>query len=237
MLLFVRGRLLDLRAWLAAELPARTNVAHALTLGALFLASAQAFNAVLPEGGLLRWLFSFFFLWTLWQQQFAPFDARRLLRSLAALFATAFVLKHMLLATLYAPDGGWLRRLAGALFAGVTEGALGAGESFAPATGYLAFFTLALYVAGLTLLPAAPAETEATDRARALALIDEYRQLAPAERALVRAELSRGEAKQLTAEAARAGQVSEAEVAANRSGETGGEIPQGQGRTDPARRS
>ena len=176
MLLFVRGQLLDLRAWLATALPARTNVAHALTLFALFFASAQAFNAVLPEAGLMRWLFAFFFLWTLWQQQFAAFDARRLLRSLVALFGTAFVLKHLLLASLYAPDGGWLKRLAGALVEGVTQGTLGAAESFAPATGYLAFFTLALYVAGLVLLPVAPAAE--VDRRDTRTHDNDYEQLA-----------------------------------------------------------
>ena len=76
----------------------------------LFFASAQAFNSVLPERGLLHWLFSFFFLWTLWNNQFSSFDARRLLRSLLVLFGTAFVLKQMLLASLYASDGGWLKR-------------------------------------------------------------------------------------------------------------------------------
>ena len=155
-LLFVRGRLFVPSAWLNAALPARMNVAHALTLLALYFASAQAFNTVLPEAGLMRWLFAFFFLWTLWQQQFDAFDARRLLRSLAALFGTAFVLKHLLLASLYAPEGGWLKRLAGALVEGVTQGTLGAAESFAPATGYLAFFTLTLYAVGLVLLLLVP---------------------------------------------------------------------------------
>jgi hypothetical protein len=117
----------------------------------LFFASAQAFNSVLPERGLLHWLFSFFFLWTLWNNQFSSFDARRLLRSLTVLFGTAFVLKHILLASLYSPDGGWLRRVAGTLVQGVSLGALDA-PAFAPATGYISFFTLALYVAGLLLL-------------------------------------------------------------------------------------
>ncbi|HYY41781.1 MAG TPA: hypothetical protein VE775_03550, partial [Pyrinomonadaceae bacterium] len=145
--LLVRGGLIVPRAWFDAALPPRANFAHALTLVALYFASAQAFNAVLPEAGLMRWLFAFFFLWTLWQQQFSRFDARRLLGSLAALFGTAFVLKHLLLAPLYAPEGGWLRRLAGALFEGLTQGTVGGGESFAPATGYLAFLTLVLYAA------------------------------------------------------------------------------------------
>jgi hypothetical protein len=117
----------------------------------LFFASAQAFNSVLPERGLLHWLFSFFFLWTLWNNQFSSFDPRRLLRSLAILFGTAFVLKHMLLASLYSPEGGWLKRVAGTLLQGVSLGTLDT-PNFAPATGYISFFTLILYIAGLILL-------------------------------------------------------------------------------------
>lgn len=117
----------------------------------LFFASAQAFNSVLPERGLLHWLFSFFFLWTLWNNQFSSFDARRLLRSMVVLFGTAFVLKHMLLASFYAPDGGWLKRIASALAQGVTLGTLDA-PMFAPATGYISFFTLGLYIVGLMMI-------------------------------------------------------------------------------------
>ncbi len=197
LLLFVRGRLLDLHDWFNSALPTHTLIAHALTLGALFCASAQAFNAVLPEAGLLRWLFAFFFLWTLWQNQFSSFDARRLLRSLGALFGTAFALKHLLLAALYAPEGNWLRRVAGTLVAGLTQGTLDQAESFAPATGYIAFGTLALYVGGLILLTFAPADVDATAQ-RAHAIVNDYQQLTPAERALVRAEIMDDEPQQLT---------------------------------------
>ncbi|MDQ1611471.1 MAG: hypothetical protein QOG00_1402 [Pyrinomonadaceae bacterium] len=195
MLLFARGRLVDLGAWLSGDHAPLTNVSHALTLIALFFASAQAFNSVLPDAGLFRWMFAFFFLWTLWNNQFAAFDARRLLRSLAALFGTAFVLKHMLLASLYSTDGGWLKRLAGALLEGFTQGTLtGTQETFAPATGYISFFTLALYVLGLVLLPSAP---ETDDRAapepEALSLVTQYRRLSPEERALLREEILRTE--------------------------------------------
>ena len=151
MLLFVRGRLLQLNRWVASDYPPLTNISHSWLLLTLFFASAQAFNSVLPERGLLHWLFSFFFLWTLWNNQFSSFDARRLLRSLAVLFGTAFVLKHMLLASLYSSDGGWLKKVAGALLQGVSLGTLDA-PAFAPATGYISFFTLTLYVAGLLLL-------------------------------------------------------------------------------------
>jgi hypothetical protein len=195
MLLFTRGGLVNLRAWFAGDHAPLTNLSHALTLLALFFASAQAFNSVLPERGLFRWMFGFFFLWTLWNNQFADFDPRRLLRSLAALFGTAFVLKHMLLASLYAPDGGWLKRLAGTLLEGVTQGTFGAAESFAPATGYISFFTLALYVLGLVLVPPAP-EVDDNDSAPGRemhSLVSQFRQLSDEERTLLRAEILRTE--------------------------------------------
>jgi hypothetical protein len=151
MLLLVRGRLITFQRWVASDLPPLTNLVHIWVLITLFFASAQAFNSVLPERGLLHWLFSFFFLWTLWNNQFSSFDPRRLLRSLAVLFGTAFVLKHMLLASLYSPEGGWLKRVAGTLLQGVSLGTLDP-PNFAPATGYISFFTLILYVTGLILL-------------------------------------------------------------------------------------
>jgi hypothetical protein len=151
MLLFVRGGLIELRLWIAGNASPLTNVSHVWILLTLFFASAQAFNSVLPERGLLLWLFSFFFLWTLWNNQFSSFDARRLLRSLVVLFGTAFVLKHLLLASLFTPDGGWLKRVTGALAQGVSVGTLDA-PMLAPATGYISFFTLGLYIAGLLLM-------------------------------------------------------------------------------------
>jgi hypothetical protein len=151
LLLFVRGGLIEPRAWVAHHHSPLTNSSHILTLIALFFASAQAFNSVLPERGLLHWLFSFFFLWTLWNNQFSSFDARRLLRSLMVLFGTAFVLKHLLVASLYAPEGGWLKRIAGTLLQGASLGTLDT-PTFAPATGYISFFTLALYITGLLLI-------------------------------------------------------------------------------------
>jgi hypothetical protein len=185
--LFVRGRAIVIGRWLSVEHSAAANVSHALTLGALFFASAQSFNSVLPDAGLLRWVLSFFFLWTLWQNQFAAFDARRLLRGLVALFGTAFLIKHVLLASLYAPGGGWLKRLAGALLEGVTL-APPEGQALAPATGYVSFFTLALYVCGLVLLPPAP-DDETTETARADEVVAAFRSLPPGDREQVSAAI------------------------------------------------
>jgi hypothetical protein len=181
MLLLVRGRLVRFDQWVGSELAPLTNVAHIWMLVTLFFASAQAFNSVLPERGLLHWLFSFFFLWTLWNNQFSSFDARRLLRSLAILFGTAFVLKHMLLASLYSPEGGWLKRVAGTLLQGVSLGTLDT-PSFAPVTGYISFFTLTLYVAGLVLLGFAGKDENIVVHP----VVEEYRQLPAADRLAVR---------------------------------------------------
>jgi len=150
--LFVRAGAIDLRYWLTVEQPTVTNLSHLLTLMALFFATAQAFNSVLPESGLLHWLFSFFFLWTLWTNQFSNFDSRRLLRSIIVLFGTAFVLKHLLVAALHAGDGGWLKTIASSLLQGIAIDV----PSFAPATGYVSFFALVLYIAGLLLIAPVP---------------------------------------------------------------------------------
>jgi hypothetical protein len=167
MALFARGRLVVIDRWVSERHTALANLSHALTLLALFFASAQAFNSVLPEQGLLHWVFALFFLWTLWNDQFAPFDAHRLLRSLAVLFGTAFVLKHLLLASLYSPQVGWGRRLMGALLEGASLGTLDV-PVFAPATGYVSFLTLALYVGALALIRPAP-DDEDGDLRRLLA--------------------------------------------------------------------
>jgi hypothetical protein len=188
MSLFLRGGAVEIRHWLSAELPALANVSHALTLAALFFASAQAFNSVLPDAGLPRWMLSFFFLWTLWQNQFSAFDARRLLRSLAVLFGTAFVVKHLLLASLYAPGGGWLKQIAGALFERLADASPGA-QAYAPATGYLSFFTLALYVCGLLLTPPAPTDSP-HETTRAGDFVEAFRQLPHAERERVLTEIA-----------------------------------------------
>jgi hypothetical protein len=158
MSLFLRVGAIELRHWLTIEQPMLTNVSHLLTLIALFFASAQAFNSVLPENGLLHWMFSFFFLWTLWSNQFSIFDPRRLLRSLVVLFATAFVLKHLVVAGLYAPEGGWLRKLTSTLLQGIDIDV----PAFAPATGYISFFALALYVGGLLLITPIPVRPRAS---------------------------------------------------------------------------
>lgn len=161
--LFVRGTILKIETWFSHQYSPLVNVSHALTLITLFFASAQSFNSVLPERGLFFWLFSFFFLWTLWNNLFSVFDAKRLLRSLIALFGMAFILKHLIVASFNAPEGSWWRKLAGILFEGLTLGTFDS-QVFAPATGYISFFTLLIYMLGLYLLPATPLESVVAEK-------------------------------------------------------------------------
>lgn len=188
MILFIRGHAIEWRSWVRSDQPALTNISHVLTLIMLYFASAQAFNSVLPERGLIFWLFSFFFLWTLINNQFSNFDARRLLRSLVILFSTAFFLKHMLLASLFSPGGGFGKKLV-SLFVDVST--LGTIDFllFAPATGYISFFTLALYVIGLILLTPSP-----EPGLKARALIQAYQNLPSFERTAVREAIAGAQA-------------------------------------------
>jgi hypothetical protein len=158
-LLFIRAGAIELKQWISIEQPVLTNLYHLLILATLFFASAQAFNSVLPESGLLHWTFSFFFLRTLWTNQFSVFDPRRMVKSVGVLLATAFVLKHLLVSGLYAPDGGLLRRLASTLLQGIAIDVPG----FAPATGYISFFALVLYVGGLLLMSPVAAQLRLSD--------------------------------------------------------------------------
>ena len=152
MALFLRAGLVNGRAWVSAELPLPVSLQNGLTLLVLFLATAQAFNSVLPEQGLLHWVFVLCFFWTLWQDQFQPWAVARLLRSLAVLFATAFLFKHVLLGALYGgPNPALSRRILNAVLEGATLGTLDT-SGFAPATGYVSFVTIALYVGALALV-------------------------------------------------------------------------------------
>jgi hypothetical protein len=194
MLLFTRGRLIVLPHWLSNDFPLLTNASNILTLLTVFAASAQALNSVLPERGLLLWLFSFFFLWTLWNNLFSEFDAKRLLRSLAVLFGTAFLLKHLILAAFAAPETSIWRKITGLVLEGVSLGSLDV-PNFAPLTGYISFFALVLYVVGLIgLLPGAqplPQQTAVNEEDKLRFLSNEIAELTPREQELLRQRLTR----------------------------------------------
>lgn len=136
--------------------PARTGLANAsgvVVLVTLFAATAQAFNLTTPESGLLQFVFNVFFALLLWNTLAARPDRRRLLSSLMVVFGGAFVLRYVVLAALYDPQSGLTKRVLTAMLEGVTLGGI-AYVAPAPATGYVAFFALLLFLIGLSLLPA-----------------------------------------------------------------------------------
>ena len=138
--------------------PPLSNASGATVLLTLFAATAQVFHLVTPERGLLHLIFvTFFFVQALTT---LAGESRRagLLRSLGVLLGAAFVLRWMVLETLYAPGTGMLKRVVTALAEGVTLGALEYTPHHA-ATGYSAFATLVLYGVGLVLLPRGGAQT------------------------------------------------------------------------------
>jgi hypothetical protein len=135
--------------------PARrplANVSGFVVLLTAFAAATQAFSTAIPESGLPRLLFSVFLLVLLMNTLAASPDRIRVLRSLLVIFGSAFTLKYVVLAALSDPAGGRLKRSLLIVFEGVTLGTLSQ-QVYRPVTGYLACLTLALFVAGLALLP------------------------------------------------------------------------------------
>jgi hypothetical protein len=147
-----RGGLLVTRAFLSESRSGLENLSGAVALLSLFAATAQAFHCVTPDGGLYRVVFDVLFLFLLWNTLAVRPSRDRLVHSLGVIFGGAFVLRYVVLDALYDPGRGWARRLLTALLEGATVGAIEHAPS-APAGGYVAFATIALYLLSLALLP------------------------------------------------------------------------------------
>src|SRR5205823_5996939 len=135
--------------------PARSALANAngaVVFVTVWAASAQTLAILVPESGLPRIAFNVFFLIMLVNTAAAAADRIRLLRSLAVTFGSAFVLKFVVLYELSAPGTGWLKRVLQAMLEGITLGTL-TQEVPSSITGYLAFFTVVLFLVGVLLLP------------------------------------------------------------------------------------
>jgi hypothetical protein len=134
------------------------NVSGSIVLLTLFAASAQAINLLLPERGLLHAAFAIFVFCQVLTMSAGSAGRQGLLRGLLILLGSLFVLRYIIIEALYAPNGGLLQRVLTTLMSGASLGGI-AYDPNAPATGYVAFFTLILYVIGVTLLPS-PASTD-----------------------------------------------------------------------------
>ena len=148
---------------LNAGRPPLENLSGAIVLFSTFAAGAQIFNLVTPETGLLHFLFSAFFMIQLLTTLAGTSGRTAMLRSLLVLLGSAFLLRFVILESLYAPGTGTLKRVLMILLEGVTLGSIEY-EATSAATGYVAFATLTLYLIGLFML-GAPEPDQSLQRA------------------------------------------------------------------------
>jgi phage shock protein PspC (stress-responsive transcriptional regulator) len=128
------------------------NANGASVMVTLFAASAQLFNLMTPRAGLPMVTVSTCLFVLLLNTLVAAPDRVRVLRSLFVICGAAFVLKFIVLDALADPEGGRMRRMLTALFDVATLGTVSQ-EPLSPLAGYIAFFTIALYLIAVALLP------------------------------------------------------------------------------------
>jgi hypothetical protein len=152
LVLFFRAGLIWFEGWFSEDFTLLKNTANGAVLLTLFTASVQVFNSLLPESGLPFLVVAFCFFWTLWNNIFAEFEVRKLLKSLGAMFGLAFVVKYLILANLTAPTAeswwqGIIQNTTKEVFTYLLDL-----PRFSHATGYAQFFTLIFYLFGLFLI-------------------------------------------------------------------------------------
>ncbi|MCS6874141.1 MAG: hypothetical protein N2Z23_00395 [Pyrinomonadaceae bacterium] len=157
--LFFKTNLISLEDWLFGHSSLLKTVSNLAILATLFSASIQIFNSLTPENGLAFWIISFCFFWVLWNNLFLELSPKKMIRSLVALFSFAFVTKYIFLANLTAPttETWWQALLENPAKQTLTW--LLDLPRFSPATGYLQFFNLAIYLIALYLFPTSTRET------------------------------------------------------------------------------
>lgn len=148
----VRGRVLVPAIFMDPARRPLENVSGLVVVLTLLAASAQVINLVVPDAGLLHVAFVVFLFVQLISLAAAGTGRAGTLRSLFVLLGAAFVMRFIVLESLYSVEAGALKRVLTALMAGVTLGGIEY-QPHAASTGYVAFAALALYMTGLVLLP------------------------------------------------------------------------------------
>ena len=151
----VRGRVFAADRLLNSRRSQLENLNGLMLVLALFLASAQVFNLIVPDAGLPYLLFNVFLFVLLVNTLVGYPDRISVLRSLAVAIGAAFILKFIVLAALSDPGRGTLTRILQVLLEGVTLGTL-TQDALRPVTGYIAFATLVLFLLGVASLPHQP---------------------------------------------------------------------------------
>ena len=150
----IRGRVLAPQRLISARRSPLENANGLAVMLTTFAASAQIFNLVIPKAGLPLAVSNLFLFVLLLNTLAGSPDRVSVLRSLAVTLGAAFVVKFVLLAALSEPAGGGLQRLLRALVEGATLGTL-TQAPLHPASGYVAFAAIVLFLAGTAMLPSA----------------------------------------------------------------------------------
>ena len=148
----VRSGALDPARLLSSSRSALASANGIVVLATLFIAAAQIFSMLTPRSGLPLFFVDVFLLALLLNTLVALPDRVRLLRSLAVILGSAFVVKFVLLAGLSDPSGSRVSRILVALFDAATFGTM-TQEPSHPASPYLAFAAAALFLIGVAMLP------------------------------------------------------------------------------------
>jgi hypothetical protein len=130
------------------------NANGMVVLLSLFAAASQVLAMLTPRSGLPLFFVDVFLFVLLLNTLVAQPDRLRLLRSLAVILGSALVLKFVVLASLSGPSGSRTARVLMALFDAATFGSI-TQEPQTAGAGYLAFFAIALFLAGISALPSA----------------------------------------------------------------------------------
>ena len=130
-----------------------SNANGVVVLVSLFAASVQLANMLTPRSGLPMLLVSIVVFLLLVNTLVMSPDRVRLLRSLAVVTGSAFILKFVVLGSLADPEAGTMKRVLLALFDAATLGTISQ-SPVDPSAGYLAFFMTVLYLIAVASLPA-----------------------------------------------------------------------------------
>ena len=122
--LLVRSGVIPVMTLLSGLRTPLENVSGAVVLAALFGASAQALNLLIPDTGLLHAAFAIFVFCQLLTMGAATVNRPATLRGLLVLFGSLFVLRYILVEALYASDGGLMQRVLTTLMSGASLGGI-----------------------------------------------------------------------------------------------------------------
>jgi hypothetical protein len=155
----VRGGVIATERLMNAARTPVENLNGLVVILATFFASTQVFNLIIPEAGLPFLLFNVFLFVLLLNTFAASPDRSSVLRSLAVITGSAFILKFIVLAALSDPGEGALKRMLLILLEGVTLGTLSQ-QPLHPVTGYIAFATICLFLISIWMLPSSKRTTD-----------------------------------------------------------------------------